>query len=64
LEGREHDDTVMSLAIAFRVLDEGASQASFSIIGEGVQNDEGAESEDLDGEVVHDSSSDVKLGIV
>jgi phage terminase large subunit-like protein len=69
LEGREHDDTVMSLAIAFRVLDEGASQASFNIIGDNDEDsyqnkevDNAKESSSLSSS--QDSSPDVKLGIV
>jgi len=65
LVGRDHDDTVMSLAIAFRCVDSGAAQASFSIIGE--ENDsEDSEDNKNEGEVeeIDDSSPDFELGIV
>lgn len=66
LEGREYDDTVMSLAIAYRCVDGGAGQASFTIIGEdvdGEEDDAGVDFEE-EGFTVHDSSPDVKIGIV
>jgi len=59
LEGRDHDDTVMSLAIAYRCVDTGRSSASFNIIGEDEGEDEEPTLEDDDGD-----SSDVKIGIV
>lgn len=65
LVGRDHDDTVMSLAIAYRSVDSGKSQASFNIIGE----DEGGadyssyspEDEDVGAQ---SSSPSVNIGIV
>jgi len=69
LEGRDHDDTVMSLAIAFHCLDGGVASASVSIIGDdGSESYEGSDSssvnEDVDSSIDSDSSPDVNLGIV
>jgi len=70
LEGREHDDTVMSLAIAYRCVDSGRSQASFNIIGEGEESvdvekqspkADGAQNQFSEGQ---GSSPDVNIGIV
>lgn len=69
LEGRDHDDTVMSLAIAYRCVDSGRAQASFSIIGEpedvdGIDSPENKEENVGDSAVAHDSNPDFELGIV
>lgn len=65
LVGEKHDDTVMSLAIAYRVVDGGGAQASFSIIGEdesGTYNESySPENEDVGAQ---SSSPDVNIGIV
>jgi len=65
LVGREHDDTVMSLAIAYRCVDGGGVDSSMSIIG-GEEN-KGGNEEGVDGIVGGDSGSgrnDFDLGIV
>jgi len=69
LEGRDHDDTVMSLAIAYRCVDGGAIQTSFNIIGEdsidSKENGVNKRNENNDGfGVSNDGSPDIQLGIV
>jgi len=69
LEGREHDDTVMSLAIAYRCVDSNDSKASFNIVGEdgseGYAENYIEESEDEEGGKAGQSGSpDVAIGIV
>jgi hypothetical protein len=69
LEGREHDDTVMSLAIAYRCVDSNGSNASFNIIGEDGSEGysekyvEESEDEEFD-ERGQSGSPDVAIGIV
>jgi len=69
LEGRDHDDTVMSLAIAYRCVDGGSVQTSFNIIGEdsvgskkNSVTDENKNKESFSG--ANSSSPDIQLGIV
>jgi len=69
LEGREHDDTVMSLAIAYHCLDSSLSTASVSIIGEdGVDAKQDAVYEANKNEDksngIDSGSPDINLGIV
>ena len=66
LEGRDKDDTVLSLAIAYRCVDDGGSQASFNIIGQDddpVNNNHKYEKSSESG-VRNNSSPDVNIGIV
>lgn len=71
LEGREHDDTVMALAIAYRALNGGSGSASMTIIGEessgssGDVDGLGRGSKGGDGVVdTGSSSSELAIGLV
>lgn len=65
LVGRDHDDTVMSLAIAYRCVDSGKSKASFNIISDDEGGSDyksyGPEDEDVGAQR---GSPDVNIGIV
>lgn len=65
LVGREHDDTVLSLAIAYRCVDGGKATSSVSIIGEEENKDENEGGFDgVVGETSRGSTSDMQLGLV